>query len=655
MTGIAACVGVAVAVPVAVAAAQPPPSPVRVEDGAVIVPIDGGDAVVDPASLAVTARPDDGGDDVALSDAAEQDLGDPDEVTIGTEGASWSYPDSGLEATATVDQGRLSVELRSTATGDDASDSTVTWPVTGTDPAASAVRFPRGEGLSVPLDDGFWNSEDAGLAGTDIDMSSGLTLPFWGTALGDLGASYAVDDDGIGTLLRFVSENGRLSNQAEHTFSERSGTLDYTVTFALTGPEPTAAAADYRSLLKERGQLGSLKKKIQDNPEVGKLVGAFHAYTWGGDRRSATVQKLRELGIDRMWLGDSDDTPMTADTVRAANDAGYLVGPYDSWANAQDPDESDSPTSVWPEGVYPKDCVIEADGEPKSGFGDRGCYLSSQAIADNKDTQAYIADRVKEMTANGATSYFLDVDAAGELFDDYSPDHPMTQAQDRDNRIERMRRVSEDDGLVLGSESAVGWANEVIAFSHGSSTPVADGLWALERDKEQWGGWAPVTGPKFFFQPATLSDALAKAMFDPAYRVPLYQTVLHDSLISTDRWEMPLYKLPEQKRDRVLLAMLYNTPINLVLNEDAVDEHGEEIAQLQKFFQPLHEAAATEPMTGFEYLSDDNLVQRSEFGDGALTVTANFGDATDPDSGLPGGCVEASVNGGQDQRLCPSS
>ncbi|CAM4018985.1 hypothetical protein GCM10009799_13730 [Nocardiopsis rhodophaea] len=182
---------------------------------------------------------------------------------------------------------------------------------------------------------------------------------------------------------------------------------------------------------------------------------------------------------------------MTADAVRAADDAGYLVGPYDSWANAQDPAESDAPTSTWPEGVYPGDCVIGADGRPKAGFHDRGCYLSSQAIADNDATRAYLDDRVKEMTANGATSYFLDVDAAGELFDDYSPDHPMTRAQDRGNRIERMGRLSEEDGLVLGSESAVGWANQVIAFSHGSLTPVADGLWAVERDRENWGGYAP--------------------------------------------------------------------------------------------------------------------------------------------------------------------
>ncbi|MBB6171401.1 hypothetical protein HNR23_001461 [Nocardiopsis mwathae] len=655
LAGIAACVGVGVAVPLAVAAAaQPAAAPVRVEDGSVIVPIRGGDAVVDTATLAVTARPDTDGGPRTLSESAEQDLGEPGDVAVDGDGAHWSYPDLGLEATATAEQGRLAVELRSTAEA--AADTTLTWPVTGTDPAASAVDFPRGEGLSVPLDDDFWNSEDAGLAGTDIDMSSGLTMPFWGIDLGGLGAAYSVGDDGIGTLLRFVSDGGRLSNEAEHTFSGASGTLDYAVTIALTGAEPTAAAADYRSLLKERGRLGSLRAKIAANPEVQKLIGAFHAYTWGAGSRAEGIARMRELGIGRMWLGyDPESAPMDAEAVGAADDAGYLVGPYDSWANAQDPADSDTALSVWPDGVYPRDCVIEADGTPKTGFGGRGCYLSSQAVADGDELRESIAERVRDLTANGATGYFLDVDAAGELFDDHSPDHPMTQARDRDNRIERMRGLTEDDGLVLGSESAVGWANEVIAFDHGSSTPVADGLWAAQRDRESWGAWAPASGPKFFFKPATLPEPVATAMFDPAYRVPLYQTVLHDSVIGTDRWELPLYKLPDRKRDRVLLAMLYNTPINLVLNDDELDAHGEEIAELQNYFQPLHEAAATEPMTGFAYLSDDHLVQRTGFGDGALTVTANFGDAADPGTGLPGGCVEASVDGGAPRRLCPEA
>jgi len=246
------------------------------------------------------------------------------------------------------------------------------------------------------------------------------------------------------------------------------------------------------------------------------------------------------------------------------------------------------------------------------------------------------------------------VDAFGEFFDDHSPAHPMTMAADERNRIERMRYLSGDRGLVLGSEKAGAWANQVLSFSHGSATPVTDGLWALERDKAFWGGYAPATAPKFFFQPVRLPADVGKAMFDPAYRVPLYETVLHDSVLSLDRWELPTGKLPDLATTRTLLAMVYDTPLNVVLDGPELSAHGSQIAALQRYFAPLHEAAGTEPMTDFRWLTPDHLVQRTTFGAGTLTVTANFG--TTAYRSLPAGCVEATLGGDhQPRRLCPEA
>lgn len=40
-------------------------------------------------------------------------------------------------------------------------------------------------------------------------------------------------------------------------------------------------------------------------------------------------------------------------------------------------------------------------------------------------------------------------------------------------------------------------------------------------------------------------------------------------------------------------------PLNLVLNQSEIDRHGRRIARVQRYFEPLHKTAATEPMTGF--------------------------------------------------------
>ncbi|AKU19256.1 glycoside hydrolase [Luteipulveratus mongoliensis] len=611
----------------------------------IAIPINGGTAHINPATLEVWATSRDG-QRITLSGRATERLGKPGRVSRARGGATWAYPDRHLTVTASAREGRLVLDIRAD------SDSTLTWPVTGTDRAATELQLPRGEGIGVPLSDPFWNSSTAGLTNPEGTNLNDLSMPFWGQSMGQHGVSYIVPTD-IGTNLGFVSEKGRLQTRASHDFRRSEDTSTYTVAFSLTDGAPVAAAKDYRRWLSARHQLGSLKDKIRANPEVGRLVGALHAYAWGDGRTTAAVQDLRRLGISRMWLGyDAGGSVMSTDTVRTAHDSGYLVGPYDSWSNAQDPATADSPASAWADGVWPAACVHDAKGKPVEGFGGRGCYLSSQAMRNAEPTKHHLENRTRSVIKNGATSYFLDVDATGELFQDFSPTHRMTKAGDRTNRLARMQGLSRDKHLVLGSETAGGWANQVLAFSHGSSTPVAPGLWPAERNKEAWGAYWPADRPGFFFKPATLPANVARAMFEPRYRVPLYETVLHDSVVSVDRWELSLYKLPAQQKSRILLAMLYNTPLNLVLDRAAIKEHGTQIAQLQKFFAQIQKAAGTEPMTDFRRLTKDGSVQQTSFGP-ALTMTANFGSTTY--DGVAPGCVRAQTGGshGESQTLCP--
>ncbi|WP_306356591.1 MULTISPECIES: glycoside hydrolase [unclassified Nocardia] len=614
----------------------------RVDGNRVAITVAGGTAEIDTASLAVSART--GGQRVELSGPVTG-LGTAGGVRTDGESAQWTYPDRGWTVTAGGQDGRLRVTVHSARPG------RLIWPVTGGDPAARSLQIPRGEGLSLPVRDPFWNGPDAGLVDSSLTLTSGLTMPFWGYRLDGRGVSYLVPTD-IGSTLTVRSVDGRLTAAAAHDFDDRGDTGDYTVTFALTDDSPVVAARDYRDWLLRHGEFRSLRAKIARNPEVARLLGAFHAYVWGEARTPEAVERLRQLGITRMWLGyDSDESPMSAAAVAAAKNAGYLAGPYDSWANAQDPATADNPGSRWPGSTWPDGCVRAADGTPETGFGGRGCYLSSQALYQDPDLYR---DRYAQVTGNGANTYFLDVDAAGEFFDDHSVDHPMTARRDRDNRLARLRWLAEDRGQVLGSESAGAWAAPVLDFDHGAQTPVSDRLWAFQRDRTVWGGYAPANAPRTYFQPVVLPDQLARAMFDPVYRVPLYETVLHDSIVNTDRWELSYDKLPQQQTMRALTAILNNTPLNFVLDGDTLAERGPDIARLQRFFAPLHEAAGTLPMTDFRWLTDDHLVQRTVFGDGTLTVTANFGTAEH--DGLPGGCVDAALTGDTTaRRLCPAA
>ncbi|WP_405136792.1 glycoside hydrolase [Nocardia sp. NBC_01388] len=613
----------------------------KVDGNRVVIPMGDGSANVDTTSLAVTATT--GGHSVELSAPAADRLGAPGPVRIDGTQAHWTYPDRALSVTAATEDDRLRITVHSDR------DSKLTWPITGGDASATALQIPRGEGLSLPVRDPFWNGPGTGLIGEPLALTSGLTMPFWGYTLGARGVGYIVPTD-IGSSLTVNSAAGKLISSAEHDFDERAGTRDYTVTFTLTDGSPVAAAKDYRDELIKHGRFVSMTDKIKKNPQITKLLGAFHAYLWGDGRSPEAIAQMHDLGLSHMWLGyDADDHPMTEDAIDAAKNAGYLAGPYDSWDNAQDPATADNPGSRWPGRIWPDGCVHDADGKPENGFGGRGCYVSSQAL---KQDPKLFQDRYAQMSANGANTYFLDVDAAGDFFDDYTAAHPMNQQQDRTNRLDRMRWLAER-GQVLGSEAAGAWAAPVLAFDHGAQNTISDEIWKLQRNRQVWGAYYPEQAPQVFFKPVDLPANVVQSMFDPAYRVPLYETVLHDSLVNVDRWELSYYKLPQQQTMRALTAILNNTPLNFALDRATLTAHGPEIARLQQFFAPLHQAAGTLPMTDFRWLTDDHLVQRTVFGDGGLTVTANFG--TVDSGGLPGGCVDAQLKGDKTpRRLCPA-
>lgn len=608
--------------------------------GAVSLPIARGKAIISTANMAVEAHTAGAGTAVVSAPVAES-LGPAKDVQVAKSSASWTYPDSNLAVKAETRAGRLVISVHSTV------DQSLRWPVTGVDSSMRSLQIPNGEGLSLPVDDPLWNSADNGLDGADMGM---MNMPFWGYSKDRLGISYISPSD-IGTSLSFKSSGGRLNTTAVHDFSAHEDTRDYVVTFALTDGSPIGAAKDYRRWLLQHHQLRTLAEKAENSPEIAKLRGAFHAYVWGTGRSAAAMNDLRKAGVGKMLVSwDSDKQGMPAEAIQAAKRNGYLAGPYDTWANAQPPETADAPTSKWPAPVWDEACIRNAQGQLVGGFGGRGCYLSSQALAQAEPTHHYIADRIATMTADHPNAYFLDVDSAGDLFTDHTPAHPMNQKQDLHNRLERMGWLSKDHHLVVGGEAAGAWSNSVVDYSHGSASVIMGKYWKFTHTTE-WGQWSPGERPTFFFKPATMPDALRKTMWDPRYRAPLYATVLHDSIVNLDRWELSYYKVNGVQKDRALLAMVSANPLNFALDESVIREHGAEIATLQKAFEPLHRSTFDSTVTDFRYLGSGTQVQQSTFGDGSAVVTANFSDSKYRN--LPAKCATIAISGHPTKTFCP--
>jgi hypothetical protein len=193
----------------------------------VLVPLGDGTARIDPATLVVDHDGPRGVD--SWSAASPTALGTPTAPVVTPTSARWGFDGSDLTVVASEQQGRLSMVLTA------GSEEVVAWPVTA-GPDVRSVEFPNGEGLSVPVTDAFWASDEAGLTEATWDFAGGLTMPFWGATLDDRGVSYLVVDD-IGTTLAFREQDGRLAAIAEHTFSSGRGTGTYEV---LLSPQTAA-------------------------------------------------------------------------------------------------------------------------------------------------------------------------------------------------------------------------------------------------------------------------------------------------------------------------------------------------------------------------------------------------------------------------------
>src|SRR5438034_8179163 len=90
-----------------------------------------------------------------------------------------------------------------------------------------------------------------------------------------------------------------------------------------------------------------------------------------------------------------------------------------------------------------------------------------------------------------------------------------------------------------------------------------------------------------FTQPL-LKPAYYRPYFDPRFRLPLYQVVFHDSVVTTDHPGAPLLKFKDQVVTRALLSSLYNVPPLYFLDRAEFARRKEWIKAQYAFFAPLH-------------------------------------------------------------------
>lgn len=352
--------------------------------------------------------------------------------------------------------------------------------------------------------------------------------------------------------------------------------------------------------------------------------------SWGGAVAVSTrmIDMVADAGFDRFrfQVDGVEQVNFRPEVAAYAAERGFLFGPYDSYHSIHDPayagTDSSWETAQFDQEAFDRGGVLRADQTPIRGFLGRGKRFSPIYA------RPYYEQRVERNFAEVPyTYYFIDCDAYGEYSDDYTPGRIVSQREDAEERLDRIRRLVENRSVPVGSEGAFYLFAPILSIVEGLIYPVI--AWGDEDmhdpDSEYFlGRYWPPDEPEINFMQVPLKEEYYHLYIDPRFKLPLFEAVFHDSVVAIPR-DGGTRKFTNAQGTLELCHLLYQTPPLYHLNLQSGEAILTEALALCRVFRTTHEYSIDYPVTGFDFLTEDRLVQRATFGE--LEITANFRDS----------------------------
>ncbi|VDG98421.1 Protein of uncharacterised function (DUF3111) [Lysinibacillus sphaericus] len=372
-------------------------------------------------------------------------------------------------------------------------------------------------------------------------------------------------------------------------------------------------------------ELINLNKKLFKS-ELGNAVAPIEK--WANANTVDVIKDMKDSGLGNMWIGldDWQEGFIKPELVSEAEKLGYLIGSYDSYHSIHEPGKEKWETAKFKDtSLYENATVTNKDGNKIEGFQGEGRKLNpTLAMPSVKERTTSILN-----TGLKFNSWFLDTDGTGEIFDDYTPEHITTESEDIQARIKRMEYLQKEWDMVVGTEGGNDFANKTIAFAHGIEMPSfswMDEDMKTNKESEYYVGryYSSKGGvPELFSKQIPVKDKYKKLFMDSNYTIPLYKLVYNDSVITTYWWGWGTLKVEDEITNRMLYEVLYNVPPLYHIDKHEWEKHKETIVRHSNVWSNFSEKAITKEMTDFKILSEDRLVQMTEYGE-SLSVIANF-------------------------------
>ncbi|MGN0846618.1 MAG: glycoside hydrolase, partial [Kiritimatiellia bacterium] len=513
--------------------------------------------------------------------------------------------------------------------------------VTGEGEMPGPLEYPRpfktrvGDRLIVPMNEGVSYPVDApdGLPGSLVTYSGhGVCMSFFGVQDDATGAGYmGIVETADDAAVQFHTPAGGTA-AAGVRWDDQKGRFGYArrvrfVFFKAGGY--VAMCKRYRAYAKSQGLLKTFAEKAKERPLVDRLLGAPNIWCWDGDK-IGMANKLKAAGIDRfLWSAGGDAKQIAA----LAKMEGVLVSRYDVYRDIYRPEQlkklgwkSGTNTDAWPEGA----AWNSADSNDwRKAWGVKakdGTWTYCGCMCDAVSAKYCRLHVGKELQTHRYNTRFIDVTTAAAWDTCSNPAHPMTRGESRAYRMDLLRLLGDEFGLVVGSETG-----------HDAAVPYCDyfeGMLSLCNYR------VPDSGRNIGEVWTNVPPRVAQFQVGAAYRLPLWELVYHDCLCAHWYWGDYNNKLPALWDRRDLFNVLYGTMGMYLFTARQWEQDKDRFVRSYRITSPVARRTGYSEMLDHRILTPDRLVQRSTFADGTV-VTVNFGATpfTLPEGGTlaPGG------------------
>jgi len=387
----------------------------------------------------------------------------------------------------------------------------------------------------------------------------------------------------------------------------------------------------YRNYIWPVNKVITLKEHAKKIPSIDKMIGGVHIYVWDNARNASFANELKQSGINKaMFIWNPNHLPYPSfgynDSLKSM---GFAVGSYElftdeNWRDTAFYDLSASANylkrNAFP-GMFNQLVARKKDGTTYSN--QFGHYTNPKAVFPE-----VMKRTSKEMTIWPHETFFVDVCQANGLYECYSKENPLTREQWANAHRKTLQTLIDTHHVFLGAEWGADFAVAQSVYAHGMMTLQRTWFNSDIQNKGTiyyYGNWKNGQRPSIMLGTRTAPPTYLQYSINEYSRVPLYELVYHDAVVTSWRWEDANHHTPEIWWKKDLFNILYGTAPLWTLDQERWDAFKNTFVKSFKQVSTWLQQIGYDEMIDHRFITKDHSIQEVVFSSGKRVIV-NFGD-----------------------------